>query len=375
MTHHSSHHLSQFPAPMLDEMLDSIVSRYHRLSGNPTIRETMRELFGSQSAVAPNLILGSLDNFCASTAGWSIGNANELIQKWTLLPAYRFLLQPFQTRRLTTIARSPQGIKGLAPILFSGRKVMARQFRLCPCCTEFEEDTLGFGYWHRSHQLYGVNVCHIHGCDLIGACRSCGALLKNPRHFDLPARKCASCAKRHLASYSYPTGVRRLAVLAHEALGELLSPQNPLFVAAALQHRMDELVAVGWDDRSTLEEYSGAYVRVECSRRIRAGSPDFLKHIPWDEDPLYIYEVGSFARFADLLVSVDMLFGSWHAFEQTIAQCQINPMERIQGAISSWRTPREKSKRLGNRIGASGITLRVTANKPRSPAANTFEMA
>jgi hypothetical protein len=102
---------------------------------------------------------------------------------------------------------------------------------------------------------------------------------------------------------------------------------------------------------------------------------NFLKYLPRDEDPLYIYEAGSFARFADLLVSVDRLFGSWHAFEKTIAQCQINPVEQIQRAISTWRTPREKFKRLGSVVGSVVITLPGILSKPRSPTTNAFEMA
>lgn len=372
MTHEAYRLLSQFPAPMEDEILDSVVSRYHLLSGNPTCHMTMSDLFGIPTAVVPNYFLGKFGYLCTSPAGRALGNVDKVIHQRTLLPAYRHILQPFQARQIATVTCLAQGIGTLTPILFRGRRVMASHYRLCPQCVEVECETHGFAYWHRSHQLYGANVCHIHGCDLITNCRSCGALQRTPRHLELPDYACKSCGKRHLASFSYPSGVLRLAHLAHESLSKLLSSHNPIYVAAALQQRMEELVSIDWSIDSMFDEYSGLYMERECSWRLKAGSIDFLKHLPREDDPLYIYGVGSFARYSDLLVSVDMLFGSWQALELAIVQCQSKPQERIQNALSVWRTPREKTRLLGGSEMFNATSL-FTVNNPEAPVEISLE--
>ncbi len=39
-----------------------------------------------------------------------------------------------------------------------------RYFRYCPLCVKEDREKLGETYWHRNHQLIGVNVCPIHKC-------------------------------------------------------------------------------------------------------------------------------------------------------------------------------------------------------------------
>lgn len=42
-----------------------------------------------------------------------------------------------------------------------------RFLRLCPECTLEDNSIYGEPYWHRSHQIYGINLCHKHGLILV----------------------------------------------------------------------------------------------------------------------------------------------------------------------------------------------------------------
>ncbi|MBP6421353.1 MAG: TniQ family protein [Propionivibrio sp.] len=342
MTDSAKRSLRVLPSPAEDEILDSVISRYHLLSGNHSARETMIELLGSGCEDIPKFVLGGLDHLCSAVSACLLGQPEDIVQNRTLLPVYALLLQPFQTSRLVSMARPSQRIGAHVPVLYRGRKVMAADFRLCPCCVEEELSELGFAYWHRSHQLIGSNTCHIHGCDLISHCRSCGDALRNRRQFSLPRSNCTSCKKRHLPAFSYPDAVRRLARLAREALDLPIRPRDPLLVAAAMQARNQALVTNGRGRSAMVQEYSMSYLNNECSIRLNSEKLDYLKHVPREKDPLYIYEIGSFARFADLLVSVDTLFGSWSAFETETSRCPINSEQHLDHAAINPRSARQE---------------------------------
>jgi len=38
--------------------------------------------------------------------------------------------------------------------------------RVCPLCVKEDRERYGETYWHLSHQLQGIDVCHKHGCYL-----------------------------------------------------------------------------------------------------------------------------------------------------------------------------------------------------------------
>jgi len=40
-------------------------------------------------------------------------------------------------------------------------------FRYCPACAVLDREKFGEAYWHRIHQITGINVCAIHGCLLL----------------------------------------------------------------------------------------------------------------------------------------------------------------------------------------------------------------
>ncbi len=45
----------------------------------------------------------------------------------------------------------------------------ARYLRYCPLCAKEDRNVYGETYWHRAHQMMGVNFCPKHGCSLMNS--------------------------------------------------------------------------------------------------------------------------------------------------------------------------------------------------------------
>lgn len=73
---------------MPDEMLHSRITRYHFLSGNRTVGETFRDLFGS-NPFNVGMLPKKMEVLAARLPGVTASNLDELICTNTTFPAYR----------------------------------------------------------------------------------------------------------------------------------------------------------------------------------------------------------------------------------------------------------------------------------------------
>ncbi|AUO07087.1 hypothetical protein NS115_01145 [Paenibacillus jamilae] len=71
-----------------------------------------------------------------------------------------------------------------------------RKLRLCPICVDEEVNKYGEPYWHRSHQLPGSIVCHIHNVLLVSECPICKESLAD-RNDPLPKVLPLFCSRGH----------------------------------------------------------------------------------------------------------------------------------------------------------------------------------
>jgi hypothetical protein len=159
--------LHHFPAIGFDETFHSMVARWHRLSGNRFSRQTLDDVFGTHLVVATSFFpshLGDLFKRLPHTTDYAL---ERLIESTTLLPYFRPFLTSAQTRLCheAMMGRSAGGAKVGIGTVASG--VGGRNyFRFCEQCRREDEATVGCAYWHRSHCLPGVLICHRHHCVL-----------------------------------------------------------------------------------------------------------------------------------------------------------------------------------------------------------------
>ncbi len=164
--------VSFFPVPLPDELLDSVVYRYHHLSGASNPAVTVETLFGKGVKFVPKLITNHAEVLWERAAKKLFANADDLINGLTLLPAFGVVLD----RRQMETARQDSYDDcnfGVGTMYRTQIHVVQPEMQSCPMCVAEEHDHLGIAYWHRSHQLDGVAVCHRHSCDLQSACRHC----------------------------------------------------------------------------------------------------------------------------------------------------------------------------------------------------------
>lgn len=159
--------LSFFPNPYPDELLYSLIARYHIRSGNTSPKITIQEIFNSQTTVATADLTSNLNALVKNLKYISNIRVNDLMYKHTLLPFYQPFIFPQRATQLIESMKAENGgnIHTRAGIMASSVTV-PRYFRFCPKCLEEDLENYGEPYWHRLHQIPGVLVCPIHQVDL-----------------------------------------------------------------------------------------------------------------------------------------------------------------------------------------------------------------
>jgi hypothetical protein len=155
--------VSFFPKPYPDEILYSVIARYHIRSGNTSPKVTLRELFNSPSTVATADLPSNLNTLSENLQPFSNYTVEELIYKYTLYPFYSIFLPPRRASQVKESMKAECGsdIHTRAGIMASS-VTMPRYFRFCPNCLKEDLPKYGEAYWHRLHQTPGVMVCPVH---------------------------------------------------------------------------------------------------------------------------------------------------------------------------------------------------------------------
>jgi len=152
-----------FPDPYPDELLYSVCARYHdRMMYFGSGYTTIQELFGSNSGVTIDLPTRLAYLTTALPPGHRY-TVDYLIDRHTLLPFYSPFLTTERVERIRSDMRGNDGsaIHKIAGITPSNIRTPDK-LRYCLFCAESNKKEYGEFYWHRLHQLPGIEVCPIH---------------------------------------------------------------------------------------------------------------------------------------------------------------------------------------------------------------------
>lgn len=153
-----------FPHPYTDEILYSMIARYHLLSGNALFRQTAVELLGNGHAYSNIVLPANLRKLSAQTADYGI-SYEKLILEHTLFP---YLTAFFRKKDIDKLrAAMEKGIPEYCSLGVIDAINRRQHLMFCPKCFSEELQGKGEAYWHRLHQTPGVFACPTHRIALL----------------------------------------------------------------------------------------------------------------------------------------------------------------------------------------------------------------
>lgn len=158
--------ITYFPELYPDELLYSQLARCYVKAGYPAYIY-MAEDFFQNKKVRPDIEF--INTFTAAALQMVTKEIpiEDILMKHTMFPCYGRFIKPDRKQKAFD---SLCGMKGnyynLLPMQKS-KDGKERHLRYCPICVSEDRERFGESYWHRLHQLQGMNCCSIHKCRLI----------------------------------------------------------------------------------------------------------------------------------------------------------------------------------------------------------------
>jgi len=157
--------LSSFTDPYDDEILYSAIARYHYRWSCQNNKELLKCLFGFDTIIPTIGFPCHLDYFSKQFTDERYTDNNYFLFKNTLLPIYVPFLTEAKRNKVIDDMKYSDG-KGIYTILGLTAGGICKKDGLfyCPLCVSTDLKTYGEAYFHRVHQVQGVEVCPEHGC-------------------------------------------------------------------------------------------------------------------------------------------------------------------------------------------------------------------
>ncbi len=144
-----------------DELLYSVVARLHEfLAPRASLNDFMTLFLDKQTVIHPLLPNGVADVVAHLPQGHPLTVA-QLVNRHTLSPFFLSTLEPKQ--RAVVEERIRQGETFLRTVTH------APFLRYCPACAVHDRQRTRTAYWHRAHQIPGIDVCPTHHLFLVAS--------------------------------------------------------------------------------------------------------------------------------------------------------------------------------------------------------------
>lgn len=155
----------QFPVPYEDELAYSLFARFFARSGYLAYRFAAEDLFENK-LTKPDIEFVDRLTPAAYHALERIGSWEDFVMRHTMFKYYSQFL-PLQRRKAAYDAIMGHDRKYHDYLCMpKSNDCTTRYLRYCPICVTNDRNKYGETYWHRLHQMHGVNVCPIHFCFL-----------------------------------------------------------------------------------------------------------------------------------------------------------------------------------------------------------------
>lgn len=154
-----------FPEIYPDELLYSQLARYYAKTGYMAYSYAAEDLYINKNT-RPDIEFFnefSADALLRITQHLSM---EIIVEKYTMFPYYgRFLPMERRNQAFQALVAMQNNYRNL--LAMPKRKTDKNRYLCyCPLCAADDRKSYGETYWHRVHQMQGVNVCPLHGCYL-----------------------------------------------------------------------------------------------------------------------------------------------------------------------------------------------------------------
>lgn len=157
-----------FPELYPDELLYSQLARYYVKSGYLCYWYAAEDLFQSKK-VRPDIEFNNAYTSAALEMILENMPMESIIRKHTMFNYYgRFLPKQRRNRAFKALVEMQGDYNNLLPIP-KNKQGKERHLRYCPMCARNDRQQYAETYWHRIHQMQGVNICPVHCCYLINS--------------------------------------------------------------------------------------------------------------------------------------------------------------------------------------------------------------
>ncbi|QFJ54347.1 TniQ family protein [Pseudobutyrivibrio xylanivorans] len=147
-----------------DELLYSLFARYYVHSGYAAYIDAANDIYRNKRTRPVHEFINAL-NMDVKELLLERHTMEELIEKHTMFPAYG---------RFVSLERRQNAFKSLVNgegnyfnwLYIPSGETKNKSLRWCPLCAQEDRTTYGETYWHRFHQIPGVDICPMHKCYL-----------------------------------------------------------------------------------------------------------------------------------------------------------------------------------------------------------------
>lgn len=154
--------MGYFPQPYPDEIFYSVCVRYATHLGFRFQSAVCQSLMGTkQGTIAMDLPNNLEYLFRRLPSGYGM-SVDDLINECTLLNCYAPFLGKKRADAIRTTMKGSSRKNSLKAGIVSGRVPCLDYLRYCPKCNTEDIETHGEPYWHRVHQIPGVEICPKH---------------------------------------------------------------------------------------------------------------------------------------------------------------------------------------------------------------------
>lgn len=155
--------IGYFPKMYEDELMYSYLARIGVHNGYLQYSQLSQDLYGKTLYIPSfdfiNKLLPEVERHLIGS-----GTLEDIILNHTMYSFYTGFIKEEQKK--SAMKKIIDGNGEYYKEMPIPKKQRVRYMRTCPLCVQEDRERYGETYWHLSHQLQGIDVCHKHGCYL-----------------------------------------------------------------------------------------------------------------------------------------------------------------------------------------------------------------